>query len=114
MNESNIKQMKYSIEDAAASALTAIECHGLKEAQQALQELTRRNNALLEGGDAAIADALGRQAVVLEALLYHLLRNAAEVKKPELTTMALKAAMSAQRALMTTLGALRQLRAADA
>ncbi|WP_295991229.1 hypothetical protein [Rugamonas sp.] len=106
--------MKYSIEEAAASALVAIECYGLQEAQTALEELTRRNKALLGGGDAAIAESLGRQAVVLEALLYNLLRGAAEVKKPELITMALKSAMSTQRALISTLGAIRQLRSSDA
>lgn len=114
MNNPTIEQKKYSIEEAAAAALTAIECHDLKEAQQALAELTRRNKALLDGGDAAIADSLSRQAVVLEALVYYLLRNAVRVKTPEVMVMALKSAMSSQRALLNTLGAIRQLRGVDA
>lgn len=99
-----------TIEEASAAALAAIQGGGLKDGRSALEELTRRNKSLLSGEDAAILDALGRQAVVLEALFYRLLINAEKAGKPETTALALKAAFSSQRALLTTLSAIHQMR----
>lgn len=110
MNESNNDLTSMGIEAASAHALAAVQGDGLITARAALEELTRRNKALLDGGDDAIIDALGRQAVVLEALFYKLLVNAEKAMKPDVTAMALKAAFSSQRALLTTLGAIHQMR----
>lgn len=114
MNESTIEVATSGIEEASATALAAILGEGLLPAKAALLELTKRNKALLDGGDDAIVDALGRQAVVLEALFYRLLQNAGTSKQNEVVTLALKAAMNTQKSLLSTLGAIRQMRGPDA
>lgn len=103
-----------SIEAASASALAAILGDGLIPAKVALLELSKRNKALLDGGDDAIIDALSRQAVVLEALFFRLVESAGNAKSNDVVGMALKAATSTQKALLHTLGALRQIRQHDA
>lgn len=114
LNESSIEAPTAGIEHASALALQAILGKDLLPAKAALMELTKRNKALLAGGDDAITEALGRQAVVLEALFYVLLEAAGNSKQSELTALALKSAMSTQKALLTTLGAIRQMRGPDA
>lgn len=121
MSESNIEGSDpithppdTTIEAASASALAAILGDGLIPAKAALLELSKRNKALLDGGDEAIIDALSRQAVVLEALFYRLVESAGNAKTNDVVGMALKAATSTQKALLQTLGALRQIRQHDA
>lgn len=114
LNESSIEAPATGIEHASALALQAILGEGLVPAKAALIELTKRNKALLDGGDDAMIDALSRQAVVLEALFYRLVESAGNAKSNDVVGMALKAAISTQKALLQTLGALRQIRQYDA
>jgi hypothetical protein len=114
LSESSIEPTTTGIQTASATALAAILGEGLIPAKEALMELTKRNKALLDGGDDAIVDALGRQAVVLEALFYRLLQNAGNAKQNEVVTLALKSAMNTQKSLLSTLGAIRQMRGPDA
>lgn len=117
MNESTVETSVSSvpgIQDAAAAALAGIQAGDLRTAGTALQELARRNRELLDGGDQAIIDALARQAVLLEALFCRMLLSATKVRHPETAAIALKTAFSSQRALLATLGALHQVRHAQA
>jgi hypothetical protein len=114
MNESTSKPAATDIANASATALAAILNDGLMPAKAALQELTQRNHDLLTGGNEAIRESLGRQAVILEALFYRLLESAATTKQNDVTAMALRSAINTQKALLTTLGAIKQMRDDDA
>lgn len=114
MNESTIKTTAVGGEHASAAALAAILDGGVMPAAAALQELTRRNSELLTGGSDVIRESLGRQAVVLEALFYRLLESAATAKQNDVTAMALRSAINAQKSLLTTLGAIKQMGGDDA
>ncbi|MFB9287080.1 hypothetical protein ACFFTM_01775 [Pseudoduganella plicata] len=114
MNESTIKTAALGVEHATAAALAAILDDEIMPATAALQELTQRNNELLTRGDDAIRESLGRQAVVLEALFYRLLQSAAAAKRNDVTAVALRSAINTQKSLLTTLGALKQMRSEDA
>jgi hypothetical protein len=102
------------IDELSAHAFAAITGSGLLSAKEALHELTLRNQALLNGGDEAIVDSLSKQAVVLEALFYRLLTSAATEKRNEYILLSMKGAMSTHRALLSTLGAIKQMGRADA
>jgi hypothetical protein len=99
-----------TIEQVAASALLAIAGGTPAEAQAAFEELARRNKTLLDGGDAAIVEVLARQSTLLEAVVLSLFKSAADAKDANVTRMALSSALSAQRSLVTTLGAIHQVR----
>lgn len=108
MNESTALQPQ-SIDQATATALAAITSGNLADGKAALEELTRRNRALLDGGAPAIADALARQATLLEAVAIRLFTVAGKSHDKETTRLALNGAFAAQRTLLQALGALHQV-----
>lgn len=69
-------------------------------------ELTRRNAALLESPADEIRDALGRQAVLLEAAAIKYMAQAANATRSSDTALLLKLSLSASRSLVNVLGAL--------
>lgn len=99
-----------SIERASALALAAVQSGDLRAGQAAFEELTRCNQAFLEQGDEAVLKVLGRQAIVLEALVYRLMIKAEMASRPDAMALILKTAFGAQKALLTTLSAVHQVR----
>ncbi|OIQ63994.1 hypothetical protein GALL_544590 [mine drainage metagenome] len=102
----------HSIDQAAATALLAItgDAPAPAPAQSAFEELTRRNRHLLEGGAEAILETLARQATLLEAVVLALFTSAGNARNPNTARLALNGALSAQRSLVHTLGAIHQVR----
>lgn len=75
----------------------------------ALDALTQRNKALLEGGDAAIKEALADQVVILEQVAAAYTYAAVGERKAEDRKALQMIALRAQSVLLQTLGALHQM-----
>lgn len=103
-----------TFDEAAAATLLAISGGRLTDMRSAMEELTRRNKMLLEGGPDAMASALATQATLLETVILRLYASAAKPGNPKLTALALSNAMAAQRTLLQVLGALHQVQRAAA
>lgn len=96
-------------EHYAANALVALSNGNLADSRSAYEALTKRNRELLEGGTHVIRESLAQQAALLEVVTFHLFEEAAKAGNPKNAALALSYALSAQKALLRTLGALHQL-----
>ena len=95
----------------AANALVALSNGNLADSRSAFEALAIRNRELLEGGSHVIRKSLAQQVALLEVVTFHLFEDAAKAGDTKTAALALSYALSAQKALLRTLGALHQVSA---
>lgn len=96
-------------EQHAANALVALSNGTVTDSRLAFEALAKRNRELLEGGTLVIRESLAQQVALLEVVTFNLFEDAATASSPKAVTLALSYALTAQKALLRTLGALHQV-----
>lgn len=95
--------------EAIVNILAALGGHPSGLPVDDLRALIAQNNALLDAPTPTIERVLARQAVLLEGVELAFLAKAAQSRNPDHSSIYARTALASHRALMATLGAVRQI-----